>query len=153
MKTQNQYIIYGVIAATSLGFLYLIRTAMMPFILAAGFAYLLNPLVSFLTNRARLPRNFSIVIIYIFLIGLLGTSVAIISSNLSRESEQFARETRFIMREVNNTIAGLPGWLQSVAADSFESARITLLYPQKRITAFLPGAVNRTISVLIFLVA
>lgn len=145
--------IYGLIAVFSLWLLYLVRAAVIPFVLAAGFAYLLNPLVSFLTQKVKLPRNLSIVVIYIILIGFLGTIVAFVSTNLTSESEQFSKEARFLMREANSTITVLPDWLQPLARDSFESVRTSLLFPQRRVAAFLPGAVNRTIGLLVFLVA
>lgn len=151
-KSQRNFIIALVAIAATL-FLYLVRSTLMPFVLAAVFAYLLNPLISFLTHRVRIPRSLSIIAIYIILIGALGITLGVVGSNLASESEQFARETRVIMKEANSTISTLPSWLQPIVLDSFESVRTSLLYPQKRITAFLPGAVNRTINMLIFLVA
>ncbi|MBI4099670.1 AI-2E family transporter [Candidatus Microgenomates bacterium] len=153
MRKNNPYLIYGLGAVVIFGLLYLVRDVVMPFVLAAGFAYILNPLVTFLTHRVKVPRNLSIVIIYLILIGLLGVMVVNISHNLTRESEQFARETRVFLGDAERTISTLPDWLQPIAADSLESARTSLLYPQRRVIAFLPGAVNRTIGVLIFLVA
>lgn len=153
MKKRNEYLIYGLAAVFGLWFLYWARSATTPFILAAAFAYLLNPFVSLITRWARLPRDLSIVLIYVAIIGLLGTGVVFVTNNLNFESEQFSRETRVIMRDLNSSIADLPGWLQPVVSDSFESIRGSLLYPQKRIAAFLPGAVNRTIGILVFLVA
>lgn len=153
MANKHSYLVYVLIAAAVFGLLYLVREAIMPFVLAAGFAYLLNPFVSFLTHRVKLPRNFSIIAIYLVLIGLLTVTVVNISRNLRVESEQFSRETRVFLRDAEASITSLPDWLQPVASDSLESARASLLYPQRRIMAFLPGAANRTISVLVFLVA
>ncbi len=153
MAKKNQYLIYAGLAAVCLWFLYLARGAVMPFVLAAAFAYLLNPLVSFLTHKVKLPRNFSIVFIYLVIIGLLAAIVIGVGSNLAYESAQFARETRNLMHETNSAITMLPDWAKPIATDTLESARISLLYPQRRVAEFLPGAVNRTISVLVFLVA
>lgn len=153
MDKKNHYIVYGVIVAVCLWVLYLARAAVTPFVLAAAFAYLLNPFVAFLTHRVRLPRHLSIIVIYLLLISLLTTIVIVVSNNLALESAQFARETRNLMHETNSAIAMLPAWLQPITTDGFESVRSSLLYPQKRVADFLPGAVNRTISVLVFLVA
>lgn len=153
IKFSARYLVYLGVGIAALWLFYLVRSALLPFILAAAFAYLLNPFVSFLTHKVKLPRNLSIIIIYLILIGTLSTAVLVIGRNLATESEQFARETRIFLREANSTIATLPDWLQPIATDGLESARTSLLYPQRRVMAFIPGAVNRTISVLVFLVA
>lgn len=153
IKFSTRNLVYLGIGFVALWLLYLVRSALLPFILAAAFAYLLNPAVSFLTHRVKLPRNLSITLIYIVIIALLSVLVLNIGRNLSAESEQFARETRSFFREANSAILSLPDWLQPIATDSLESARTSLLYPQRRIMAFIPGAVNRTISLLVFLVA
>ncbi len=153
MKLSARHLFYlGVIAVGGWA-LYLVRGTLAPFVLAAAFAYLLNPWVTFLTTRAGLPRGLSIAIIYFTLIGILAGLVFFVGRNLTLESEQFARETRIFVHEANSTIASLPDWFQPLVQDSFESARSSLLYPQKRIVTSLPGAVNRTISVLVFIMA
>ncbi len=153
MDKRSHYLVYGILGAACLWFLYLARGVVMPFVLAAAFAYLLNPFVSFLTHRVRLPRNVSIVIIYLLLISLLAGIIISVGNNLALESAQFAKETRNLMHETNSAITLLPDWAKPIATDTLESARSSLLYPQRRVAEFLPGAVNRTISVLVFLVA
>lgn len=50
-----------------------------PFFWAFGIAYLLNPAMIYLEKRFNLSRNFSILIVYMLLIGLITLSVTIIS--------------------------------------------------------------------------
>ncbi len=153
MTFKPRHFVYGLIVCFVLIVAYLLRAVVTPFILAAGFAYLLTPVVAFLTTHVKLPRSLSIVIIYSALIGLLTTLVIFIGGSFSRESGQFVRGNQLVMKDASGAISQLPDWLAPTVSDSFESIRASLLYPQRRVTAFLPGAVNRTIGILIFLVA
>ncbi len=153
MKITPRQTVYLVSVAVVAWLLYLARSAMMPFLLAAGFAYILNPLVSFLTARVKLPRAFSISLIYIILIALLTGLILFVGGNLMAESEQFSREAKTLVSQTNEQISTLPTWIQPIAFDAFESARTSLTFSNRRVGNFLPGALNRTLSVLVFLVA
>lgn len=143
-------IVLGIIAAV---IVYIGRPVLMPFFLAGIFAYLLNPAVSFLTSRFKLPRTLSIVLIYVVLIGLLAITIVNVSVGLARESDDFAFEARNFIHQTNSQINTLPTWAQPVALDIFESIRSSLLLPNRRISTYLPGALDRTLSALVFLVA
>lgn len=144
------YLFFGLGAAV---LFYLSRAVLMPFFLAAAFAYLLNPVVSLLMHRLRLPRTVSVFVIYLILIGLLAAAVLGVGVRFNEESVQFGREARVFIQQANTQIYSLPTWLQPVALDIFESVRTSLLLPNRRLVTYLPGALNRTISVMVFLVA
>ncbi|WP_247747209.1 sporulation integral membrane protein YtvI [Alkalihalobacillus sp. BA299] len=46
-----------------------------PFIIAAGFAFLLNPLVNLLTKKLKIPRGLSVLISILLLFGVLGSII------------------------------------------------------------------------------
>lgn len=152
-KITPRQIAYFAAGSAVVWLLYLSRSAMTPFLLAAGFAYILNPLVQLLTQRVKLPRTFSVSLIYIALIALLTTVVLVVGGNLTQESQEFSREARTLVIQTNEQISALPGWLQPVATEAFDSARASLTFSNRRMGTFLPGALNRTLSVLVFLVA
>lgn len=144
------YLAVGILAVL---LAYFSREILAPFVLAAIFAYILNPLVSFLSRRTRLPRVWSVALVYVILIGILTAVILNVGVRLIEESDQFAKEAKVLLRETSSQTAALPYWFQPVAVDILESVRSSLLLPQKRVVAYLPGALNRTISVLVFLVA
>ncbi|HEX8965431.1 MAG TPA: hypothetical protein VF820_03310, partial [Patescibacteria group bacterium] len=45
-------------------FLFAERAILTPFVAAAIFAYLFNPIVNFISKKSRLPRGFGIALIY-----------------------------------------------------------------------------------------
>lgn len=153
MKFETRHLIYFALGALVLLALYAGRSVLTPFVVAAIFAYLLNPAVSFLQRKLKLPRVLSIAVIYVLLIGTLAILTVNVGINLARESEDFAVEARNFIYQTNSEISQLPDWLQPVAIDVFDSVRSSLLLPNRRVAAYLPGALNRTLSVLVFLVA
>lgn len=150
MKLKHEYIIYGFLIGIVAVFVYFGREVLPPFILAAIFAYILNPLVDFLANKLRFPRGLSVAIIYLLLIGVISFAAINITMRISEESSELSSEAKVILTQTNNQIAALPSWLQPIARDTFETIR-TSVVPNKRISTYIPGALNRTLGVLIFL--
>ena len=121
-----------------------------PFFLAAIFAYLLNPAVNLLHRHFKFPRTLSISLIYIVIIGLIAILALNVGVQLANESKEFSFEANNLIKQTNSQISVLPNWLRPLALDTFESIRSSLLLPNHRIVSYLPGALNRTISILIF---
>lgn len=153
MKIDSRKLIYFGLLIGMVLLAYMAKAVFGPFILAALFAYLLNPLANFLTHHIRLPRTISITLIYVLLIGTLAVAVLNIGARISQESSDFTFETRHFVSEANTAIATMPDWIQPVAKDALDSIRSSLSFPHGKVVAFLPGAVNRTVSTLVFLVA
>lgn len=153
MKTDQKQLFYWILGLVGVILAYLNRGILMPFFLAAIFAYLLNPAVSFLNHHFKLPRTLAIALIYVVIIGLLSVLAINIGIQLSRESQEFTSEANNLVRQTNSQISVLPTWLQPVAVDTFDSLRSSLLLTNRRPMTYLPGALNRSVSVLIFLVA
>lgn len=124
---------------------YLGRGVWTPFVLAAVVAFILNPLIDFLAHKIKLPRTISIVVIYFIIIGFITVTAFMLGTKIGEEMRE--------LRDLGAQIKILPEWLQPVAFDVFDSARQSLLFPTRRMVNFLPGALNRSISVLVFLVA
>lgn len=110
-----------------------------PFFIAGVVAYLLNPLVSFLSQKLRFPRTASIFLIYSILLGLIAVSVYNLSFQIAQESKELVHNAAL-------QISALPGWIQPAAIDFMDSLN-------KKAITYLPGALNRTVSFLVFLVA
>ena len=117
-----------------------------PFFIAGIVAYLLNPLVSFLNQKLRFPRTISIFLIYSILLGLIAVSVYNVSFQIAQESKELVHNAAL-------QISALPGWIQPAALDFVDSLKNSLTPLNKKVITYLPGALNRTVSVLVFLVA
>lgn len=153
MEFKQKYWLY-LIGAAILGWVvYAGRGVWTPFVLAATVAFILNPLVNFLTHKIKLPRTISIALIYLVIIGFLTVAAVMIGTKIGEETREFSHEANFYLQNTGEQIKILPEWLQPVAFDVFDSVRQSLLFPTRRMVNFLPGALNRSISVLVFLVA
>ncbi|MCL4390512.1 MAG: AI-2E family transporter [Patescibacteria group bacterium] len=153
MKVESRHLVYLTVVVVTVVLAYLARAVLTPFILAALAAYLLNPLVNWLTHRARMPRTLAILLIYTVTIGLLVAAGLNLALRLSEESTEFLRETHVFLNQAELQITTLPDWLVPAARDTLTSARTSLTLPGGRMTTYIPGAINRTVSLLIFLVA
>ncbi|MCL5411750.1 MAG: AI-2E family transporter [Patescibacteria group bacterium] len=142
-------------------FLFLERSIVVPFILAAIFAYIFNPVVDFLSSKTHLPRVISVLLIYLAVIGVTLTTFIYISGVLLKETNQLISETK----ETNIFDAGqldsLPHWevggqkfgLKMVVVESTNTLRKEADNLQNNLWPFFSGAANKLIAVLIFLIA
>ena len=141
------------IGFVTLSFLYIERAVLIPFILAAIFAYILNPIVNFASDRVKLPRTLTIFIIYIVII----TGIAILGNTITRqvlrESKELSHFTANITEVAKEQIDLLPPWLKPEVKDTISSldlGKSKFLSPSSIISIF-PRAFSGIISVLIFL--
>ena len=152
-KQSWRYGVYSLVFLGAVVVAFLARDILSPFIVAAIFAYLLNPVVGLLEQRLKLPRTVSIVVTYLLIIGALTIFTINLGVNLARESEDFSLEARNLVHQTDSQINLLPDWIRPAAIDIFDSIRSSLVFSNRRVTSYLPGALNRSISVLIFFVA
>ncbi len=153
MKIPPRTLIYSGVAALLLWFVYTQRAVLTPFFLAAGFAYILNPPVNFLSHKIRLPRGLSILIVYLAIIVSLGYLALVAGTRLARESEDFTRETRYLIADLETQTQTLPDFLQEPAMDTIESVRLSVQLAPRRVIPYFPGALSKTINVFIFFFA
>lgn len=153
MKSKEKYLVYGLFIILIAAVVYFGRAVLAPFVIGAIFAYVLNPLVDFLAHKLRLPRGFSVALVYIVLISLFSVVVINVGIRLSEESSEFSQEAKLLLQQTNTQISVLPEWLRPVSIDILESIRASLVFPNRRVVTYLPGAFNRTLSLLVFLIS
>lgn len=95
-------------AALVLGFWFfnMIRTVVIMFALAFVMAMVLDQPVSLLQDRLRLPRILAVVVVWLFILGILGLAIAFLVPN--------------IIAELNSLITNLPQYsvrIESISAD------------------------------------
>ncbi len=73
----KQWVLAGVIVLTALAF-YRFQRILAPVVLALILAYVLNPAVSFLQHRLRLPRTLAALLVFLILLGLIALAPILI---------------------------------------------------------------------------
>ncbi|MDB4995185.1 MAG: hypothetical protein JWM74_2617, partial [Myxococcaceae bacterium] len=88
-------------AAIALTVVWLARDVMLPLVLGGLIAYVLTPLVRFVERR-RVPRGFAVLIVYVVVLGTIGTFLRLIAPRLGTELSSFAREVPALTAEVKS---------------------------------------------------
>ncbi len=135
-------------------FLYVERAILTPFVAAAIFAYLFNPIVNFISKKSRLPRGFGIALIYsILLLIVIVLSVAL-SRRIALESIDITKVTNTILESARVQAKTLPDWIKPIVLDLLialkKSKFVTIIQSP---SSFLVAnqTISRVISFFIFL--
>ncbi len=145
------FIIVGILV---IWFLFIERTILPPFILAAIFAYLLNPIINFFSKHFKISRTISILFIYGILLSvfvLIGTELI---KRTSEEGVEIVRVTNKIIDYQRMRIKYLPYWLRPSANDLLLSLRVSNFvnrFPTGSVVPLFSQAISRIVSFFIFL--
>lgn len=134
-------------------FIYLERAILTPFILAAIFAYILNPLIDFLSDKTKIGRVIFIVLFYILLFSLLGWAGTFLTKEIFGQVKELANRAQFLLVNADSQIATLPVFLQDPVKDSIASLEEALKIEPTTIWPLFSGAATRVFSVITFLFA
>ena len=132
-------------------FLFIERAILTPFILAAIFAYIFNPVVNFFDHKLKLPRTLSVIVIYLFIISLIVSSGIIFSKRISEESSDIQSEARMATINAKNQISGMPDWLKPTVNDTLSTFERSTTFSYPSIFPLFPQAVSRIFGLIIFL--
>lgn len=110
VEISHKTIIFTVVFAILLWFLYLIRDVIFAVFASFLIMAILNPLVTRLT-KFKIPRGVSVLLVYILVVGILGAVVASIITPLINETSGFA--------------TGLPKYLENAGILSFLGQQTT----------------------------
>lgn len=86
-------------------FLWLVRAVLTPFIIAIILAYVLNPLVAYVSRRARIPRGLAVAGIYVMLAMSLTWTVLVIFPVASREARELAATLPRLLLQTQRLLA------------------------------------------------
>lgn len=135
-----------------LWFLYIEREILTPFILAAIFAYILNPFVDFLAEKLKIPRTLSVVLIYLILtVGVVSGGYAI-GKRVIEESSQLNTFVSALVQSAYTEANKLPDWLKPSVFDtlsSLDKSKLFVVTPS--LISLFPQALSRVLSFVIFL--
>lgn len=135
-----------------LWFLYIEREILTPFILAAIFAYILNPFVDFLADKLKIPRTLSVILIYLILtVGVVSGGYAI-GRRVIEESFQLNTFVNTLVQSAYSEANKLPDWLKPSVFDtlsSLDKSKLFVVTPD--LLSLFPQAFSRVLSFVIFL--
>lgn len=137
-----------------LWFLYAERAILGPFILAAVFAYLFNPIITFVSKKTKMPRSLTILIVYGIFIGLFVYGTLSVSSQVFRESSELRTYATNTLSHAKTQLAGLPDWVRPTAYQlltELQKSRFFTFFNAPSLFPFVSQAISRIISFLIFL--
>jgi predicted PurR-regulated permease PerM len=134
-------------------FLYLERAVLTPFILAAIFAYIFNPVVNFFSHHLKLPRALSVLIIYLAIVVIVAMASVAFSSRIIEESMELRQEATIITKTAKSQINSLPDWLKPTINDTLVSLEKGTFLSSPTVISFVPKAFSRILSFIVFLFA
>lgn len=134
-----------------LWFFYVQRDILTPFILAAIFAYIFNPVVGFLSQKVKIPRAFSVFLIYVVIIGLLVSVGMAVGRRAVEESSQLQKFAVSVTKTAQQEVRNLPPYLSPMASDLVSSVRQSKFFEPAFVFSLFPQAVSGIISFIIFL--
>jgi predicted PurR-regulated permease PerM len=134
-------------------FIYLERAILTPFVLAAIFAYIFNPVVNFFSRHLRLPRALSVLIIYLAIVVVVAMAGMAFSSRIIEESIELKQEATVITKTAQHQINSLPGWLKPAVNETLMSFEKGTFISFPSVISFVPKAFSRILSFIVFLFA
>ncbi|OGH37885.1 MAG: hypothetical protein A3B44_03790 [Candidatus Levybacteria bacterium RIFCSPLOWO2_01_FULL_38_21] len=134
-----------------LWFFYIERTILTPFILGAIFAYVLNPVINFITHRIKLPRTLSVLIIYALIVTAIVMLGTILTRQVLQESTELRKFTSNIVPTLYEQINQLPFWIKPEAQDLLNSFVKSKFLTSSSIIVLFPRALSGFFGFLVFL--
>lgn len=144
----------GLLILLSGWFLYAERAILTPFILAAIFAFIFNPVVDFFSEKMKMPRLISIILIYAILIALFVLGSLTLTSRVISESSELRTYMTHVLSTAHSQLQELPDWIRPTAYDflfSLRRSKFLNFFEAPSFFPFFSQAISRIISFLIFL--
>jgi predicted PurR-regulated permease PerM len=151
----RRWVVIGLVVAAVL-FAFFIRATVPVLILALLVAYLLNPIVTFLTRRLRLPRLAACALVYLILIAVLIEASLLLAPNMLRQLAAFVGDfDSFVARilAILERVPILSNWAAATDAAQLSAQlqqELTGLLEQS--PRFLAGAASSLLNVFVVLV-
>ncbi len=142
------FIIIGLFA---LWFFYLERAILTPFILAGIFAYLINPIVNFFSDKIRLPRTLSVIIVYSILLTIVIVVGTVLTRQAISESSEFGNYRDSLIQTAKMQLDTLPDWMKPTVDETLLSLQKSKLFAPQSLFVLFPQTISRIVSFFIFL--
>lgn len=134
-----------------LWFFYIERAILTPFILGAIFAYVLNPVINFITHRIKLPRTLSVIIIYLIIVGTIVFLGTVVTRQILQESSDLRNFSDNFSKAAKEQIHTFPSWLAPEAESILTSIQKSKFLTSSSLFTFFPRALSGFFGFLVFL--
>ncbi|MFQ5435071.1 MAG: AI-2E family transporter, partial [Anaerolineae bacterium] len=101
----NRYYVLTLMLAVGIWFIVVARNLVGPLVIAALLAYVLNPIVTFVNVRTKLPRRWVIPLVYILSLGLLVALTAIFLPIVPEQTARFFTELQTAVIELEERVS------------------------------------------------
>jgi len=126
MSLRPKLIFFTVVSLIILIFLYTQRDILTPFILAAIFAYIFNPLINLFSKTFKFPRSLSIILVYVMLISSVLYIGNLLTRELLQESESIRQLILNYISYLKSNINSLPPIIRPYVASYTDLPKIQL---------------------------
>jgi len=144
------FIFLGLITAW---FIYAERAILSPFLLAAIFAYIFNPVINFFSNKIKLPRGLSVIIIYLVIVGSIIYVGTLLTTRVIQESSYFGGNIQNLREITRHQINTLPEFVRPYLADLVSSVENLRFTPTASLIEFFPQAFTGIFNFFVFVFA
>lgn len=146
-----KYVVLILLFGLLVWFIYLDWVVMKTFLIAGIFAYILHPLVAFVSHKTKLPKVLAILLLYITIIGSISFISSFLIGQLIREATELQSYTKTF--SLQSQIATLPIWLQPSAIDAINSLQKTVTLTPSSVYSAFPRVLASFLSIFIVLFA
>ena len=126
MNLRPRLIFFTIVGLIILIFLYIQRDILTPFILAAIFAYIFNPLINLFSKVLKFPRALSIILVYVLLIFSVVYIGSLLTRELIRESENIRQIVLNYINYLKSNIGSLPPVIQPYISSYTEFPKLQI---------------------------
>lgn len=151
MTIRLRTIFFATLVILFIWFLFLERAILTPFILSAIFAYIFNPVVNFFYHKIKIPRIFSVIIIYFILVASIIVFGFLLTKRVISESSEFKDYINHLSDITKEQINTLPDWLRPAVNEVVSSLNRSKLFSPDALFTLFPQAISRIVSFFIFL--
>lgn len=135
--------------------LFFARILIGPLVIAATLAYFLNPVVTFVNSRSKLPRSVVISLIYLLSIGLLAWLIISLVPLVTEQVELITAQLADVSEELTAILAegvDIFGYQLNLDAVLFDSGLTAQLVPSNQILAVISGATTNLVWIFLILI-
>lgn len=151
MTIKARTLFFIIVGVLFIWFLYIERAILAPFILAAIFAYIFNPVVDFFYHRIKLPRTLSILIIYAVIISTIAFLGIFLTKGIINESSELNEFLENLLITTRKQINTLPDFVRPQINEAITSLQKSEIFAPQSIFGLFPRAISRVVSLFIFL--
>ncbi len=151
MTIRLRTVFFLIIGFIIVWFLYIERTILTPFVLGAIFAYLFNPLVSFMSAKARIPRLMSVALLYLIIFLFVGFIGTFISRQVIKESSELKQLSQYLLLNAKAQLKTSPQWFSSIVNDVLITIQRSNLFTAKSIFYLFPQVLYGLFGFIVFM--